>query len=323
MFPSKTVKKGVAEFFEQSSIVANAYHGSRLKWLLSMFYCLLRYGARPIDYVRFEFHKKSATERGRYLTFYKYFRLLNKFGHSEKSVNGKIAEYQTFRNYIHRNWMVVGAQTPKESVLNFVAVEKEVFAKPNFGDQGHGILRITNGEQAKVDDLLALSSKSPFVLEGRIVNDDRIAQLNPTSLNTVRAYTLILNDGSVEILAMMLRVGKVGAFVDNWGSGGVGYNIDLDSGVVVDYGLDKLNHPYIFHPGSGVQMIGFQLPEFERLKSLVIELSKIVPKARFVGWDLAITTSGYELVEMNCPGGHDFLQAFGMPFGDLLKKELT
>ena len=52
-------------------------------------------------------------------------------------------------------------------------------------------------------------------------------------------------------------------------------------------------------------------------------MSQLVPTARFVGWDIAITPSGYELVEMNCPGGHDFLQAFGKSYWDLLKKELN
>lgn len=66
----------------------------------------------------------------------------------------------------------------------------------------------------------------------------------------------------------------------------------------------------------------FRLPDFENLKKIIIELTHKVSEARFVGWDIAITPNGYELVEMNCPGGHDFLQAFGRPYGDLLKKEL-
>ena len=110
--------------------------------------------------------------------------------------------------------------------------------------------------------------------------------------------------------------------MDNWGSGGVGYNFDLETGICTDYGRDKKNNPYTFHPGSGIQMIGFHLPDFEHLKQVIVKMSQKVPSARFVGWDIAVTPNGYELVEMNCPGGHDFLQAFGEPYGDILKREL-
>lgn len=42
-----------------------------------------------------------------------------------------------------------------------------------------------------------------------------------------------------------------------------------------------------------------------------------------IGWNIAITPNGYELVEVNCPGGHDFLQAFGKPFGDVMRYKLN
>ena len=120
----------------------------------------------------------------------------------------------------------------------------------------------------------------------------------------------------------MLRTGRKGSHVDNWGAGGIGYDFDIETGICVGYGRDKKNRPYIFHPDSGVQMVGFKLPNYEVLKKTIIEMSQLVPAARFVGFDIAITQEGYELVEMNCPGGHDFLQAFGKPYGDILKKEL-
>ena len=161
------------------------------------------------------------------------------------------------------------------------------------------------------------------MIEGAIQQAPWIAAINPSSINTIRAYTLVKNNGETQILGIMLRVGRKGSHVDNWGSGGVGYDFDIETGVCVGFGRDKKNNPYIFHPDSNVQMVGFQLPNFEQLKKLIVELTHKVPQARFVGWDIAITPNGYELVEMNCPGGHDFLQVFGRPCGDLLKRELS
>lgn len=323
------LKKGLPEFGEQVTIVIQQYHSGtkfggvlRIKYLVDMCWCLLRYGARPIDYVRFQFYKKSSSERSKFLTIYKYFRLLNKFGYKEANVYGKIAEYHTFKEFINRDWMVLDATTNLSDLKNFISKNKVVFAKPNHGDQGHGVLKLSINDSDAVEMLMREAKDKSFVVEGVVENDKYISQINDTSLNTIRAYTLINKDGSTRILSIMLRVGKQGSHVDNWGSGGVGYNFDLDTGICIDYGRDKQNRPYTHHPGSNFQMIGFKLPRFDELKSTIVLLSQKTPNAKFVGWDIAITPNGFELIEMNCPGGHDFLQAFGHPFYHILKKEL-
>jgi hypothetical protein len=317
------IKKGIPEFFEQANIVQSKVGGEKkIKWLSSMMWCLLRYGARPIDYVRFEFYKKNGTERNKYLTIYRYFKLLKKFGTYESNVHGKIAEYQTFKDYIRRDWMILDQTTSQEDLMSFITKNKVVFAKPNHGDQGKGVLKIKSNDVDAINNLIELSKQQPYVVDGVVENDENISVINPSSLNTIRAYTLINKDGSVRILTIMLRVGKKGSHVDNWGSGGVGYDFDLDTGICVSYGRDKQNNPYTHHPGSNIQMIGYKLPRFEELKEIIVSLAQVTPKARYVGWDIALTPNGFELIEMNCPGGHDFLQAFGTPFYDVLKKEL-
>lgn len=317
------ILKGLKEFGEQAQIVSNSYGGGKIRWIASMLWCLVRYGSRPIDYVRFEFHKKSAKERNRYLTLYRYKHLLKKFGTYNEQVRGKIAEYKTFADYIHRPWMVVDKDTEPQELRDFIIKQGVVFAKPNQGDQGKGVLKIKAEDSKAIEDLLNEIKKSAYVVEGVIEQDPQIAAINPTSVNTVRAYTLLKKNGETEILGIMLRVGHKGSHVDNWGSGGVGYDFDIETGICVGYGRDKKNNPYIFHPDSNVQMVGFRLPNYEQLRQLIIEMTHKVPAARFVGWDIAITPNGYELVEMNCPGGHDFLQAFGRPYGDVLKRELV
>lgn len=319
----KRLKQAIPEFREQSAIVAESYGGSALRWKVDMAWCLLRYGARPIDYVRFEFHKKSARERNRYLTIYRYFRMQKYFGAGMKGISGKVEEYTTFSRFIQRDWIEVNSNTPTEILEDFVSKHGVAIAKPVRGEQGKGVLKISSVGSPEYKELLSQKDKTPFVLEELISNSPEIAAINPSSLNTVRAYTLIKKDGQTEILAIMLRVGKAGSHVDNWGSGGVGYNFDVETGICVDYGRDKKNNPYIYHPGSNVQMVGYKLPRFDELKKLIVDMSQSVPSARFVGWDIAITPNGFDLVEMNCPGGHDFLQAFGEPFGDVLKRELN
>ncbi|WP_308759887.1 sugar-transfer associated ATP-grasp domain-containing protein [uncultured Bacteroides sp.] len=158
------------------------------------------------------------------------------------------------------------------------------------------------------------------LLEQVVTNCLEISEINLSSLNTFRVYTMIDRCGESHIIAIMLRAGVAGKTVDNWGSGGIGYHFDIESGVCVGYGYDKKHNRYIFHPGSRLKMVGFSIPRYREFKEFVFALTKIEPKARYVGWDIAITPDGFELVEMNFPGGHDFLQAFGVPAYPLIQK---
>ena len=219
--------------------------------------------------------------------------------------------------------MVADKDTEHQTIRDFIDNQGVVFAKPNMGDQGKGVLKINKEDSKSIEELLAECQKQAYIVEGEIKQAPEIAVINPMSVNTVRAFTLIKRDGSTQIISILLRVGKPGMYVDNWGSGGICYNFDLDTGICDRAGVDKKQQPYLIHPGSNVQMVGYRLPHFDRLKQLIVDLSKQVPQARYVGWDIAITPDGYELVEMNCPGGHDLLQAFGKPYGDLIKRELN
>ena len=315
------IKTGIPEFGEQAAVVAESYGGSKIRWMLSMAWCLVRYGARPIDYVRFGFHKKSARERNRYLTIYRYFRVIRHFGYGLDRVKGKIAEYQTFKDYIRRDWMEVSAHTDADLISCFIEKHGTVFAKPIDGDQGKGVLKIDSVGSSEYTQLLSEKEYNAFVIEEAVYNCKELAAINPSSLNTVRATTLIKKDGTPIIVSIILRAGAPGSHIDNWGAGGVGYNFDIETGVCNMYGRDKKNRLYMSHPGSNVQMIGFQLPYFDELKKYVLDLTMVYPKARYVGWDIAITSNGFDLIEMNCPAGHDMFQSFDNPVYDRMKKE--
>lgn len=318
-------KKTYNELIEQAGIVCRKYpYVSKRKIILSMIFCMAKYGARPIDYVRFEFQKKASVERNRYMTINRYFIMRRHFDKELfKSLSGdKINEYAIYRNFIKREWIEICPSTSEKRINDFLEKHKEAILKPNNGEQGHGILKITIEDMETVLSMLQKKDCS-FVLEEVLQNSKELAIINPTSLNTLRVYTLIDKYGKAHILAAMLRVGRKGVNVDNWGSGGIGYNFDLETGIVDQCGRDKQNQPYIYHPDTNVRMLGFQYPYWGKLKEFVYSLCKVEPKALFVGWDIALTPAGFELVEMNFPGGHDFLQAFGTPFWGIIKQNIV
>ena len=322
------IKNALEELKEQSRIVSENYGGARLRWMADMLWSVPRYGARPIDYVRFEYYKKRGKERSRYLTLYKYFGLVRKLKkENERNIRegkGKLIsgdkreEYELYHKFISRKWIYADKTTDKEEIRDFITKYKNVIAKPNNGEQGHGILKITDNDS--LDSLLESIKKTPFILEETLVNHPELEKINLDSLNTVRIFTLIDRNGKLKVLTAIMRVGRKGSHVDNWGSGGVAYEIEPTLGIITRAGVDKTNKKHIIHPGSDIIMVGFKIPLFKELLQMVEEMAFIAPQHRFVGWDIAITPKGLELIEMNCPGGHDILQAFGDPLGDILKE---
>lgn len=307
------IKKILREYLDKSDSVAKALSCGRLRTLLSMIYCTIKYGARPIDYERFEFRRKSAFERDRYMTILRYFKISKKIDRetfADISAN-KSRELEVFSDFIHRKWIQVDGSTPESEIRDFIAKYPMTIAKPEHGEQGRGIFKINS--EKDIERLISERKNLPYIIEEIVENAEYIRAINPSSLNTVRATTFIDKNGKVNIVSIILRVGAPGACVDNWGAGGIGYNFDVETGICDRVGLDKKNRQYIFHPGSGKKMLGFELYDFPVLKNYINKLAKTLPSAKYVGWDIAITPSGYELIEMNCPAGHDMFQSFNNP----------
>lgn len=313
----EAIKKGFWEFRTYPSMVASNYGGYRFFWMCDMAWCLVRYGARPVDYYRFGFYKLNRHERQRYLTFYKYLKVAKQLIHGGAIMGDKIKEYQKYAEYIKRSWIYT-PESSDEIIQSFVIKHGEVIAKPNGGEQGKGVLVLRESDLNK--DLLEFLRDNKYLVEEKLVNSPELAAINASSLNTLRIYTMLDKSNSCNLLAIMLRVGKMGSEVDNWGAGGVGYSIDLETGTIVGYGIDKKGRKHVYHPGTKMIMPGFRIPNYSDLLRFVDNLSSLDKKARFVGWDIAITPDGFDLIEMNCPAGHDFLQTFGEPFGMKLKE---
>ena len=138
------IPQAIQEIKEESSIVKDNYGGGRLNIALDMIGCLFKYGARPIDYTRFQFYKKSAKERNRYLTIFRYFKLYKKMkSQISVSISGdKVGEYKFYKDFIKRKWMVVDHNTPVDEIMTFIKSYHCIIAKPNRGEQGKGVMKI-------------------------------------------------------------------------------------------------------------------------------------------------------------------------------------
>ena len=103
----------------------------------------------------------------------------------------KTREYNRFKDFIKREWVAIDSHTPDDEVLAFIEKHQIVIAKPNNGEQGNGVMRIKVEDQKKINELLDLKKHNVFVLEECLKNIEDLDRMNPTSLNTIRSYTMI------------------------------------------------------------------------------------------------------------------------------------
>lgn len=291
--------------------ISNNYGGTRFGVWLHMMWCNIRYGAMyDRDYTLFEFYRKSCRERNLFLTFRRYFKLVKCF--DKKTfylLMNKTSMYQRYAEFIKRDWVIVDENTSKEEVERFLKDHNRVLVKPVSSEQGSGIYIVTNTDSQGLKKVLQDRLEFALILEELCVNCSELNAINESSLNTLRVYTIVNKENEVQIASTSLRCGCGDSIVDNWGAGGVGYPVDLENGVIFAPGLDKKGGKHIIHPGTSIVMPGFQIPRYQDACKMAKEIISKDKKVVYAGLDIAILPDRVELIEVNFPGGHDFLQA--------------
>jgi len=175
--------------------------------------------------------------------------------------------------------------------------------KSTGGAEGRGIQKLyfaTSEDAAVFFD--SYIRKDSYIVEDVIVQDERMASLHRESVNTVRVPSIICK-GEVKIFYPFLRMGMGRAVVDSNGSGGIAASVDAETGIVYTKGLTKKGRWYLKHPDTGTQIVGFQIPDWNKLVNLAKEITPMVEGTRYIGWDFALTPKGWIVVEGNALGG--------------------
>ncbi len=288
--------------------------GSRIVTVADMIWCNLRYGIMdPLEYDLFEFKEKSNAERETYFTKRQYYTLMKSF---DKETFFRLIEkenqYEDYAPFIKRNWMLVECNTSEASVKSFLNENNPAICKPCSSEQGMGIQLVSLEDDEKIKELIAKATNSAFLLEERLENHKVLQAINPSSLNTVRVTYVLKKNGDPFFINAMLRAGgKKDAIVDNWGGGGVLYNIDVNAGKVICPGMDEKHTYYNQHPTSGVPMDGFQLPSWLELMAFADRVARHNPEVIYGGLDIAILEDRVELIELNFPPASLGYQVFG------------
>jgi hypothetical protein len=127
-----------------------------------------------------------------------------------------------------------------------------------------------------------------------------MAVWNNSCVNTVRMTSFICTDGKHVILQPFIRTGRNGAIVDNAGAGGIFAVFDPETGIVITDGVDESGNRFEKHPDSNIVYRGWQIPYYNELKTLTEIVHRSLPKYhKYVGFDFALSTKGWLLVEGN------------------------
>lgn len=271
--------------------------GGRIASWLGMFWCVLRHGASPTEYIYLRFDRKNDRERDGYFTMLRFERFLKKVNTGDKSLfMNKIRFNQRFDSYLRRPWLDVDKATQAEFDA-FIKREGAVLCKPLERSSGHGIFKYT---YSPGDDLIAVKKQvSGMLLEHILLQHPEMAAFNPSCVNVPRLNTFLDKNGQPHLLSALFRSGIGDTVVDNLGSGGLIAHVDPDTGIVTNTALDLNRREYIHHPDSGKRIVGFQIPHWQQAKALALQAAREVPDIRWVGWDVAILPDGVCLIEGN------------------------
>ena len=128
---------------------------------------------------------------------------------------------------------------------------------------------------------------------------NELLRFGESALNTLRVVTIRDSAGVAHAAAVLLKLARAGALVDNIGAGALAANVDLDSGKLSKAFLWPGYGAWAMHPDTGAEIEGFTVPFWQEAVGLAICAHERLTSGGSLSWDVAITNDGPMLLEMN------------------------
>lgn len=267
--------------------------------LIDMIWCSIKYQAGYNDYYEYQFYLLNAQQRKTFITVGIANSIILKYNDKKSwekfSVKSNFNEI--FKEFLGRDHIDL-RENSNERVIDFLKKHKKIVAKVTDSLMGNGIEAFVTSEIEDFNLFIESRKKSKqYLLESYFEQHPLMKSLHPSSVNTVRVITFF--DGeTVHIMETVLKIGNNGSHLDNFGAGGM-YTVLSDEGTVIYPAFDKHANAYSVHPLSGAQLIGFQIPLFDKIVETLDRAARVVPEIQYVGWDVAIGEEEPALIEGN------------------------
>ncbi|EIM77255.1 hexapeptide transferase family protein [Nitritalea halalkaliphila LW7] len=285
---------------------------------------VFRYNVSLMEYFQFRFFEKTAAERSQWAgTGYMYeFQLHMNPKAARNILDDKTLFYKAYTEFFkHQVADLTSLKENKEKVLSLLTNPAgKVVLKVSDGKCGKGVL-IRETKDFTVDSLITFMEKEGYELaEQFLIQHERLQELSPSAVNTVRIFTQLTPDNQVDLLGCRLRI-SVNSPVDNMAAGNLAAPIEDATGIVSGPGVysDITKKEAHVHPVSKVAITGFQVPFWKETLEMVKTAALKHPQNRSIGWDVVITADGPGLIE----GNHDWCKLlWQLPVNKGLKNQL-
>ncbi|WP_373941862.1 hypothetical protein L0991_12335 [Vibrio chagasii] len=225
-----------------------------------------------------------------------------------------------------------------ENIKVIVGGRKKFILKDSFGQEAgkigvesDGVLLIklegskvyiNNKERNETYFNELLLSKSEWIAQELIIQAKDISALNHSSVNTIRLLTVI-NHGKVEICKAVMKVGASGEIVDNFWTGGVLINIDIETGCFTEQCLYETSLRDRQETDKLINSVkGKRVKNWCDVINQASNAHQLLPKIKSIGWDVAITEEGACIIEGNDNWDVVMFQAFE-PLEDYIIEKLS
>lgn len=186
----------------------------------------------------------------------------------------------------------------------------ELFVKPSDASNGDGTF-------AALADEPGLAERC----KGMIVNKRyrTHAAMAPIGgdygLSTLRVHTVLTPTGG-RVVAVIAKILSKPSLVDNFTMGQKGNliaEVDIETGKLgAAFGVRPGNRFLVEeierHPTLGTRFRGFQLPDWAELKRVSIQCAEAFPEVPLLGNDIALTSEGPLVIEINTSPGYELPQ---------------
>lgn len=138
-------------------------------------------------------------------------------------------------------------------------------------------------------------------------------KIYPNSANTLRM--IVLRSAETHEFELCFAVQRIGAdwtgSVDNGSRGGLIAKVDIQTGVMTHARTLHNLTIYPTHPDTGAPIEGAVVPNWEGIKSGVLDMSRNFPYLDIIAWDILPTDNGFEVIEANTSSGVNIIQLWG------------
>lgn len=265
------------------------------------YYSRAYYAVDSKEYFLFGLAKSKDPEKEKFVGWrelYCYYLKLNKIGNPDV-FELKDKTYDVFRKYYKRKLIIVDSDKQKTEFQSFFEAFHSGIIKPFDDYGGHGVEIIHCSTELTPNQVWErVCNRIPFVVEELIHQAPEMNEFYPHAVNTIR-YNTFFHNGNLTRLQAVFRIGRGESVVDNATSGGIYALIDTETGRIKGPARSFRGELFETHPDTGTRFEGNFIPHWEELNSLLEEIVRVVPEQKQVGWDFALSTDGWVMVEGN------------------------